>query len=65
MVPNALLVARITLVLIHLYCTALLNHLNSCYQPTLYYISSLSGAGWVDELLTGYPQHIWVKLSVH
>ena len=34
------------------------------YIHTPYHTSSLSGAGWVEELLTGHPQHIQNELGV-
>ena len=35
-----------------------------CYIHTPYHTSSLSGADWVEELLTGHPQCIQNELSV-
>ena len=33
--------------------------------PVPYDTSSLSRAGWIHELLTGHPEHIWNELGVY
>ena len=34
-------------------------------QHTPYHTSALSGEAWVQELLSGHPEHIWNELSVY
>ena len=43
---------------------AMIDDYAHCYIHTPYYTSSLSGAGWVEELLTGHPWYIQNELSV-
>jgi len=36
----------------------------SYYDKQPYHTSILTGLGWVNELLTGHPDHIWCELGV-
>lgn len=44
--------------------TTLLAFLDTPKDPEPYHTSILSGQGWVDELLSGHPDHICCKLEV-
>ncbi len=36
-----------------------------CHNRIPYHTSVLSGEGWVQELITGHPQHMWTELGIH
>src|SRR6267154_4106478 len=41
------------------------GYTNTYYNKEPYHTSTLSGIGWVNELLTGHPEHIRTELGVH
>src|SRR5712672_1868390 len=41
------------------------DYASRVHLPTPYHTSALSGAGWVQELLTGHPERIQNKLGVY
>ena len=45
-------------------CRIVINNLTTLYTHTPYHTSALSGADWVQELLTGHPRRIKTKLGV-
>ena len=40
-------------------------HGTGIYDQTPYHTSALSGAAWVNKLMTGHSEHICFKLGVH
>ena len=49
----------------NIVATAALVYTDPLYNKLPYHTSALSGADWVQELLSGHPEHIHNKLGVH
>src|SRR6201990_742487 len=63
--PQVLLLIHIAAAIVQLSCDVVMDHFTSLYVRTPYHTSILSGAGWVQELLTGHPQRIRNELGVY
>ena len=63
-IPQTLLIVQLTTVLIQVACQIVLEEFAPLYLRIPYHTSALSGADWVQELLTGHPQRIQTELGV-
>src|SRR5258708_17670765 len=52
-------------VLVDLSYNLMMDHFGPLYFCIPYHTSALSGADWVNELLTGHPERIRNELGVH
>jgi hypothetical protein len=62
--PQVLRVVQLTAFIIQFACQMVLEELAPLYLRTPYHTSALSGADWVQELLTGHPRRIQTELGV-
>jgi hypothetical protein len=60
-----LAVIQIAEIFITLLRYSIMRRLLEVNRRIPYHTSILSGAGWLDELLTGHLEHIWTELGVY
>jgi len=63
--PRTVLLFQLSVAVVQLGAHLLLEQLIPRYIRTPYHTSSLSGASWVNELLTGHPERIRNELGVY
>lgn len=63
--PQVLLLIQIAAVVVQLSCNIVMEHFSPLYLRTPYHTSALSGAAWVNELLSGHPERIRNELGVY
>jgi hypothetical protein len=63
--PQVVLLIQIAAIAVELSSNFVMNHFAPLYLRTPYHTSALSGAAWVNELLTGHPKRIRNELGVY
>ena len=63
--PPPLAMLHTIAVLVDLSYNLMMDHFGPLYFRTPYHTSALSGADWVNKLLTRHPERIWNELGVH
>jgi hypothetical protein len=63
--PQVVLLIQIAAIAVELSSNFVINHFALLYLCTPYHTSALSGAAWVNKLLTGHSECIQNELSIY